>query len=440
MFVSLLNSDDTFSKYDIDKLYTIQKVDADHIVEKALLYKPDLFKEKYQIGVVPNTNTVFFWKKVPEKINSFETKDMVFAVGVQVSKTDKEVCRVCAEYITEEEFKRGHIGKYALDGFEIEEACRDKISGEIGNSIDFTSLWVATKVEKQAGIEKQDLEFVKKMSEEFGCIDKDARVNDKNDFLVKLWTLGNFEETEPDEYGHFYMVNKVKPQYVYKAYNFFKEILGNRKDIDSLRYDLNDGKIKWKQFVTNRLYPDGRWEDKCVNVINNYIMVSNAWFDLNSQEDRSTLKQAKDITKFYGDNLGCYMEQWCEYNHFTHQFKDIRLADYRTAKASREGYFIPAYYFDEDKDETFEISCHWGYGYHKYTEEEYQKYYKGEESKNEWVYIDGKIYPNNEETRALIEEKKEKWWVDHPDLKKRYEEKQEKSRQEREKYDKLGHF
>ena len=401
MFLSLFNSDNTLSTYDSDKLYTIQKADIDYIVDKALEIKPDLFKDKYEIGVSPKNNTVYIWKHAPIKVNSFEQKDMIFATCIQVSKTDKEINRVCAIYCEPQDFN-SHILPTAIEGFEINNAM-EKAKEE---QVTMENTEIKYKLQKLEGIEKQDLFIAGELEKVFNCVEKDERVNDRNEFLINLFTIGNFEEMK-DEEDVAYLKNKTKPQYIYKAYQFLQDALGKEKNIKNIAYDVEKCQVSFEKQIFNSFNPNGKWVKTTYNVINDYIERENAFFNLKSTEDKDRFKQNLDLAnQFHGDGLRARLSDF-DRNFYLIFLKNSRVSDYKEAQRFTKERSMLYYDFEHPRKDGQP-----SWGVYAMNDEEFEKY----GCDKEYVKVNGIIYENTDERKEWVHRLIDKYYADHPEV------------------------
>ena len=402
MFLSLFNSDNTMSTYDSEKLYTIQNADIDYIVDRALEIKPDLLKDKYEIGVSPKNNTVYLWKHAPIKVSAFEQKDMIFSICIQVSKTDKEVNRVCAIYCEPKDFN-SHVLPTAIEGFEINNAM-EKAKEE---QVTMENTEIKYKLQKLEGIEKQELFIAGELEKVFNCIEKDERVNDRNDFLLNLFTIGSFEEMKDEESGKIYLKNKTKPEYVRKAYEFMQEALGNEKNIRNISYDLEKGQVSFEKQITSSFSPNGRWVKTVYIVLNNYIEKENAFFDLTSNEDRNKFKQNPDLAnQFHGDTLKARLSDFDKFLYL-HFLENNRVDDYKSAQRFTKERSMLFYDFEHPNKDGQP-----SWGVYAMNDEEFEKY----GCDKDYVKINGVIYEDTEETKKWVDRLIDEYYENHPEV------------------------
>lgn len=345
----LFDSEDNYGIYDTNKLYTVQKSDVDEIVRKALSVKPNLFNEGYEVNVSPMTNTVWLAKHSPLRVNDFESRDMVYAIGIQICRTDREINRVFAVYETPEQFgMKNHPN--AIEGFEYNRYYdRAMATDENANAVDvldgkadMTGFVIKRKLNKMKGIDKQDLPFLGELEDVFQTEYKSSRVNDRNEYLEKLYSLGCVEweeghsfQTLMDKEPRMALKWTTKPQYIYKAYQFVKEASRNIPNISNLRYDVDTRLITF-----DLMNKDGRKTTARLNVLNDHLEYNYMLFDLNSTVDKERFKQyLPELTSWSGDRMetrgalgGILMEG--EYTPLS--IKDTALASRIINRSDRE--------------------------------------------------------------------------------------------------------
>ena len=306
----LFDSEDNYGIYDTNKLYTVQKSDVDEIVRKALSVKPNLFNEGYEVNVSPMTNTVWLAKHSPLRVNDFESRDMVYAIGIQICRTDREINRVFAVYETPEQFGMKYHPN-AIEGFEYNRYYdRAMATDENTNAVDvlnrkadMTGFVIKRKLNKMKGIDKQDLPFLGELEDVFQTEYKSSRVNDRNEYLEKLYSLGcvEWEEHQFVDRDKPQMALKwtTKPQYIYKAYQFIMDASRNIPNISNLRYDVDTCTISFNQIDKN-----GHEYKMALNVLNDHLEYKYMLFDLNSTVDKERFKgYLPELCSWKGDDM-----------------------------------------------------------------------------------------------------------------------------------------
>jgi len=287
--------------FETDNLHTVTKKDADFIIAKALEINPKLFEQGVQVGVSPNNNTVYFYKHAPKAINAFENKDMIFATCVQVCNTDGQINRVCAIYCTPDEFENKTL-PLAIEGFEVAKV------GDYQNCkpTDLINAVGRQKLKMLDGIEKQDLSLALGLEHIFQCESKDERANEKNDWLIRLQSLGCLKE-ERGNGNMLHLVPTTKPQYMYKAYQMIQDITKSNPNIRNIKYDVKECKITFEAYEKNQRFPEGKWRPLRMNVLNDHLEYHGMLIDTKSAVDKKALQDMlndPNLPEVFGDYMG----------------------------------------------------------------------------------------------------------------------------------------
>ena len=342
MVTKLFSSHNSIEDYDTNNLYVVSKADADLIVQKALEINPKLFEQGYEVGVSPQNNTVYFYKHAPKPVNAFEAQDMIFATCVTVCATDKQVCRVCSIYCTPEEFEKKKLPT-AIDGYEVSEifAKADEKETNLENYVS------KSKMEKLKGIEKQDLSLLVGLENAYKCVERDGFVNDRNDLVMNIYNTGAVQVVEGN--GNMPKLNiTTQPQYVYRAYQFIKDAVGNDPNVSNIRYDVPKGVITLDKFFRNDFYPNGKTKTVEFKVFNDYIFKDNAMLDTRSSTDKELLKSKVNcLEAIHGDSCGNGNYDFAK-SLYLHNFFNSRLYAYIDEKEHKAGRWIANNWVDEN--------------------------------------------------------------------------------------------